>query len=574
MSSIFSIPVLDKKWTLKQADETDIQHLQDSLGLSSIFCRLLVQRGIKTKEAAIKFFRPSLQDLHDPFLMKDMDIAVSRLEKAILNKEKILLFGDYDVDGTTAVAMMFSFLKQLTANLDFYIPDRAKEGYGLSASGIEYAKETNADLILAMDLGIKAIRSVEKSNNYNIDVIICDHHLPGEQLPYACAVLDPKRTDCPYPYKELSGCGIAFKLAQAYAQKNEILLDDLTELLDLVAVSIACDIVPLTGENRVLAYYGLKKFNLAPGVGVQTLKDISNRNKTFTISDIVFGIGPLLNAAGRLADAKIAVRMLVAETPEEAKKEGKLLYELNETRKLLDANMQEEAITLLQSHSDWEQQKCIVLYKPDWNKGILGITAARLVEQFHKPTILLTLSEGKLVGSARSVKGLNIHNALEHCSEWLENFGGHFFAAGLTLRLENLSNFKIEINNFISENISPENIVPEISIDSEISLSHIHKNFWRILKRFAPFGPENRRPVFSARHVSSGPGTRKLSDGQHLKMDIRSSKNKSFSGIAFNQGHAYESFKYNFSDICFSLEENYWKGQRTLQLQIKDIQIP
>lgn len=571
--------MIEKQWIDIEADEEVVLHLQETLKIHPIFCRLLAQRGIKTYDEAKLFFRPQLTHLHDPFLMKGMENAVVRLEKAIENQEKILLYGDYDVDGTTSVAMMYSFLKNHHAHLDYYIPHRYKEGYGISYQSIDYAAENGFSLVIAMDCGIKAIEKIDYAKTKNIDFIICDHHLPEAKVPDAVAVLDPKQADCDYPYKELSGCGVAFKLAQAYVEKNDLDFKEVTDLLDLLMVSIACDIVPITGENRVLAYFGLQCLNGYAREGLRALISMANRSYPLSISDVVFGIGPMINAAGRLSDAKNAVKLLLSEDKTEARENAEKLKYENVKRKAFEQGITAEAIQQFEAVPNWKALKTVVLYDEDWHKGVIGIVASRMVETFHRPTIILSKSEDKIVGSARSVHGFDIHDAIKECEDLLTNFGGHQYAAGLTMPLENLELFKQKFEKVVSERITEEHLIPKIKVSASLDFSYLkHDRFWKILKQFAPFGPQNMRPVFRTSNVIAAKGSKLLKE-KHLKLKIQqqiSEENLSQTqdAIAFNMGGLYPYIitKAPF-ELCYTIEENNWKGRSTLQLNVKDLKI-
>lgn len=564
---------MKKTWTPLPYDLEELQNLQSALKIHPIFCQILLQRGIKTYDAAKQFFRPSLKDLHDPFLMKNMVLAVHRLIHALKNKQKIMLYGDYDVDGTTAVALLYTFLKPYAKynNLSFYIPDRYKEGYGVSMESVEFAKTEEVDLVIALDCGIKANEAVNRARLHGIDYIICDHHLPSEKLPDAIAILNPKQADCNYPYKELSGCGIAFKLAQAITEKYKLPTENLYSLLDLVVISIACDIVPMVGENRILAKFGIQKLNKTKRQGLQALLQISKRETPLTISDIVFGFGPLINAAGRLADAARAVQLLIAETFDEATKQAVVLAERNKLRKEFDTRIVEEAKELVMAMPDWEERKSIVLYQPHWHKGIVGIAAARMVDHFHKPTIILTQSNGHAVGSARTIRGFNIHDAIQSCENLLVNFGGHAHAAGLTLNPENISHFQDRFEGYVSTFLEIEQEQPEIQINAQMNLKDITLSFWNILEQFAPFGPNNRNPIFVSRAVKDV-GYSRILTGNHLRLMIKQEESKPMGGIAFGRGDDFLNVtaKKHF-DVCYTLQMNKWRGESRLQLMVKDM---
>ncbi|HHH50546.1 MAG TPA: single-stranded-DNA-specific exonuclease RecJ [Saprospiraceae bacterium] len=547
-----------------------VSKLQAALKVHPIFCQLLVQRGIYTYEAAKTFFRPSLDDLHDPFLMRDMDRAIARILKAIANKERILLYGDYDVDGTTSIALSYSFFSKFHSQLDYYIPDRYKEGYGISRAGLDYAQQNNCTLVIAMDCGIKAVAIVKEAKARGIDFIICDHHLPSEKIPAAVAVLDPKRSDCNYPYKELTGCGISFKLIQAYCLQQGLADKHWKSLLDFVAISTACDIVPITGENRVLAFYGLKQLNHVPRLGIKALMEQSARQKPLTIGDLVFGFGPLINAAGRLADAQQAVKLMISRKETIAQEYAKILQQRNQLRKEFEKRITQEAKLALEQFRDWENKKSIVLYNKNWHKGVVGIAAARIVDFYHRPSIILTESSGKVVGSARTVKGFDIYQALKGCEDLLENFGGHAHAAGLTLALENLEAFAKRFEKVVGENIREEELIPEIKISGELDFELINEKFWGILKQFAPFGPQNRNPVFVSKNVSDSGFSRVLKNN-HLKFVVQQNAKKKLSGIGFGLGDFFGEMQTRPFQICYNIQENNWNGKTSLQLNVKDV---
>jgi single-stranded-DNA-specific exonuclease len=561
----------EKQWIIQEGDERAAGRLQESLNIPLIFCRMLVQRGVRTFEEARQFFRPTLSDLHDPFLMKDMDKATARLSKAVENREKILLYGDYDVDGVTSVAMMYSFLEPLHRKLDYYIPDRYTEGYGISMKGVEYARQCGASLIIAMDCGIQAVRQVERARDFGIDMIICDHHLPGEELPGAFALLDPKLPDCAYPYKELSGCGIAFKLAQAYVRTHAMNIEALEDMLDLVVISIAADIVPMTGENRTLAYFGLKRLNHTERPGLKALIEQSGRKRPLSISDIVFGLAPMINAAGRLADADQAVKLMLSREKKVAFDHARVLEHRNKLRKEFDRRMAEEARDLFLETPEWESRRSVVLYQPHWHKGVVGIVASRMVEQFHRPTIILTESNGMAVGSARSVRGFDIHEAIRMCDDLLVSFGGHSHAAGLTLRKEDVPSFQDRFEGVAQTILDPLCLIPRIDIAAELNLEEITPKFLRLLQKFAPFGPGNRNPVFVSRGVRDN-GYSRLLKGNHLRLSIIQEDSQPFQGIAFGMGpRISEIAKGRPFDICYTIEENEWQGSRMARLVVKDL---
>lgn len=562
---------LTKRWKAIPYAVEIAKALQADLKIHPIFCRLLAQRGIETYEEAKQFFRPQLTDLHDPFLMKGMAEAVQRVVQAIQHKEKILLYGDYDVDGTTAVATLYSFLKPLHPHLDYYIPDRYKEGYGFSYQGIEYAANKGVGLIITLDCGIRATSQVAYCKQAGIEVIVCDHHLPGDRIPDAVAVLDPKQADCNYPYKELSGCGVGFKLAQGINQQLGRSFEHLTKLLDLVAISIASDIVEMRSENRVLTHFGLQQLNSTERIGLRMLIKNSGKQLPLSVSDVVFGLAPLINAAGRLADAEQAVKLLLAEHRVVAEDLTEVLELRNKMRREYDQRIAEEAMTLLEEDTYLQSRKSIVLYQPHWHKGVVGIAASRMVEAYHRPTIILTESSGKIVGSARSIKGFDIHEAIHSCGDLLINYGGHQHAAGLSLNPENLIVFQDRFEGYVSTMIAPEQLVPEISYTTKINFKDITSSFWNILRQFAPFGPGNRNPVFVTSQVQDTGYSRVLKE-KHLSLSVRQAKSPVFYGIAFGQGERYEQIKPRkpFS-ICYTLEQNSWQGKSRLQLMVKDI---
>ncbi|MDH6354274.1 single-stranded-DNA-specific exonuclease [Dysgonomonas sp. PH5-45] len=566
------------KWNyepLKQEDAKKRDELVKLLGLNPVLCQLLVQRGITSADEAQKFFYPSLKDLHDPFLLPDMDKAIKRIEKALGQKERILVYGDYDVDGTTAVALVFKFLRRFTTNLDYYIPDRYDEGYGISSQGINYASETGVKLIIALDCGIKAIEKVAYAKSKGIDFIICDHHMPDETLPDAVAVVDAKRTDSVYPYEHLSGCGVGFKLVQAIAQSNRMDFSELHDLLDLVAVSIASDIVPITGENRILAHYGLRQLNSSPTIGLKGIIDICGlTDKYLTVSDIVFKIGPRINASGRMMNGKEAVDLLLASTVEDADIKSKHIDQYNEDRRELDKRITDEANHYIDEHFDMDAKNSIVVYNEAWHKGVIGIVASRLTEKYLRPAVVLTKSNDLVTGSARSVMGFDIYKAIEECKDLLENFGGHTYAAGLSLKEENLQEFIRRFEEQTIKMIVPEMMKPQIDINAEMAFKDIDPRFMNDLARFAPFGPDNLNPIFMTRNVFDY-GTSKLvgKDLMHIKLEMTDRKTVyPFHGIAFRQKKSFDLVKSGKPfDICYTLEDNIHKGKKNIQLYVKDI---
>jgi single-stranded-DNA-specific exonuclease len=577
----FSLPVLpdantqstfvtQHRWQVIPTDEAAIQRLQAELGLEPLFCRLLIQRGIDSREKARLFFKPTFADLHDPFLMQDMDRAVQRLDEAILRQEKILLYGDYDVDGTTSVAMMYSFLSVFYQHIDYYLPDREKEGYGVSLASVEYAREQGCKLVIAMDCGIKAHDAIALASSYGIDYIVCDHHVPEGGLPAAVANLDPKRSDCPYPYKELSGCGIAFKLAQAFSRYHHMPSEALEPLLDLVAVSIACDIVPVTGENRILAYIGLQQLNRSPRVGLWALMDQINRPKPLNITDIVFGLGPIINSAGRLGDARDAVRQLLAADRQSAILMASGLVRRNRERQDVDYAMADQAKKRFLDKPGWEQTKSIVLFDADWHKGVIGIAASRMAEAYNRPTVILTRSNGRAVGSARSVRGFDLYEALQQCEDLFYSFGGHAFAAGMQMPEENIPLFAQRFEQLVQNSLSEAAQAPLIEIAAQIQLEDITPGFWKMLRRFEPFGPHNRSPVFQVRDLRDAGKTRLL-ENNHVRFAVRPTNGKTtIGGIGFGLGTAIEVLKNQRFDLLFTLREEHWRGDTSIGMVVKD----
>ena len=550
-----------------------IPELQASLQINEVLARLLVLRGVHNYDEARDFFRPNIHHLHDPFLMQDMEHAIERIEQAIAQQEKILVYGDYDVDGTTAVALVYRFFSKYYNQLEYYIPDRYLEGYGISYKGIDYAAENNFNLIIALDCGIKSVDHVAYAKAKDVDFIICDHHLPGEHLPDAVAVLDPKRPDCNYPYKELAGCGIGFKLIQAYTQKNDLPFEDLEAYLDLVAVSIAADIVPIDGENRTLAWFGMKRLNEQPCAGLAALRSIAKQKPYYTLSDAVFQLGPRINAAGRIADAKQAVRLLSSNNQPEALEIAKLIDVHNDERRGHDSDITEQALAQVESGVDFKTRKSTVVFNESWHKGVIGIVASRLTEKYYRPTVVLTQSNGVVAGSARSVMGFDLYEALLACTDLLEQFGGHKYAAGLTMKAENVPAFQQRFEEVVTASISDELLVQEISIDSPLNLAQIDAKFFRILSQFEPFGPKNMSPVFIASGLELA-GAIGIVGETHLKMQVKQGDSNVFDCIGFGLGKLKEALlRSNSFDMCFSIEENSWKDRRNIQLNIKDIRI-
>ena len=559
------------RWTLKKEPEKEkIDKLARELQVDSGIAKILCQRQIETFEEAKKFFRPNLKDIHDPFLLKDMDLAVARIETAILNKENILIYGDYDVDGTTAVSLVSSYLKTITPNIATYIPDRYAEGYGISYTGIDFAEDNDFSLIIALDCGIKAIEKVAYAKDKNIDFIICDHHKPGDKIPDAVAVLNAKRTDCNYPFDELCGCGVGFKLIQALGINRNQTITDFLPYLDLVATAIAADIVPMVGENRVLAYYGLQVINEQPRNGIKAIIHQINK-KELTITDVVFIIAPRINAAGRMKHGNYAVELLTEMDFDAAVKFAADIEIFNADRKDLDKQITNEALIQIIDNEE-ENKNTTVVYQEDWHKGVIGIVASRLIETYYRPTLVFTKSGDKLAASARSVKGFDVYNALQECSAFIEQFGGHKYAAGLTLLPENYIHFKNKFEEVVSKTIDKKLLTPEITIDVEIELSEITPKFFRILQQMAPFGPQNMKPVFKSTCVrDNGYGKKVGADETHLKLNVFQGDNKqTFNAIGFNLGNKMDYVQDEF-DIVYTLDENEWNGYKSIQLVLKDL---
>ncbi len=563
------------RWKLKSETNREItSKLAQNLGIEYTLAKLLVQRNIETYDQAKAFFRPSLKNLHDPFLMKDMDKAVERIEKAIAENENILIYGDYDVDGTTSVSMLSSYLKTFYPNISTYIPDRYAEGYGISYQGIDFAHDNNLSLIIALDCGIKAIDKVKYAKEKDIDFIICDHHRPGNEIPDAVAVLDPKRVDCDYPYDELCGCGVGFKLIQALASTRNQTIDDLVPYLDLVATAIAADIVPITGENRILAYFGLKVINSNPRNGIKAMIH-QIKKKELNITDVVFIIAPRINAAGRIRHGNYAVELLTELDFASAVKFAAEIEQNNNDRKDLDKLITQEALLQIEENKEQENYSTVV-YAENWHKGVIGIVASRLIETYYKPTLVFTKSGDKLAASARSVKGFDVYEALEQCSEFIEQFGGHKYAAGLTLKEENYQNFKLKFEEVVSATLPEELRTPEIAIDAEISLSEVTPKFFRIMNQLSPFGPQNMKLIFMCGGLrDNGYGKKVGSDETHLKLNIFEGTNQTtYNAIGFGMGDKYEiTQNKNAFKAAFCIDENEWNGYKTLQLLLKDIEV-
>jgi single-stranded-DNA-specific exonuclease len=563
---------MDKRWLFKDTpSQEQIEKLSKLINTNPYLTAVLLQRGISDFEGAKKYFRPTLEDLHDPFLMKDMDKAVKRLKKALDREEKILIYGDYDVDGTTAVSLVYRYIRKFYPGCDVYIPDRYAEGYGVSLAGVEYAAANDYTLIIALDCGIKSAELVHLADHKGIDFIICDHHLPGDTIPNAVAVLDPKRTDCNYPCGELSGCGLGFKLVQAYARlyRDE---KEVFEYLDLVAVSIASDIVPIVDENRVLAYFGLKKLNENPMPGLKALKDIAGIKNELDISSVVFTLGPRINAAGRVAHARAAVDLLISKTEEEANSLAEKVNIKNELRKEFDSTITEEALAMIESNNLLRPSKSTVLFKNTWHKGVIGIVAARCIEKFYRPTVILTESNNKITGSARSVNGFDLYNAILSCSDLLEKFGGHKYAAGLTLDASNLEAFQQRFEEVVSSTITADMMTPVIEIDYSIPLNAVNQKFLNVLKQMGPFGPENARPVFEAKNLFVFNSLSSFKD-RHIKFLVgQEGGNNVLQAVGFDMAEHYDRISMGDSfRMAFTIEENVYNGTTSIQLRIKDI---
>ena len=565
---------MEKRWVqMVQGDAETTGLLAQQLNIDTSLAQILVQRGIQSFEEAKDFFRPQLSQLHDPFLMKDMEKAILRIDKALAAGEKIMIYGDYDVDGTTSVALAYSFFSQFTSDIIYYIPDRHKEGYGISTIGIDHAKANDITLIIALDCGIKSNDKIDYANTLHIDFIICDHHLPGDELPAAIAVLDPKRHDCPYPFKELAGCGIGFKLAQAYCITHHLPASTYEQYLDLVMVSIAADIVPIIDENRTLAYFGLIKLNNNPCTGLKALMESFGKTKDLTITDVVFTLAPRINAAGRMDHGNQAVKMLLCTADELAKEQSLFINLQNSDRKTSDQNITAEALALIDESQLLIDKKTTVVYNENWNKGVIGIVASRLTEKYYRPTIVLTHSNGFLTGSARSVAGYDLYEALLGCSDLLEQFGGHKFAAGLTMKKENITAFSERFEEIVSSTITEDLLCPEIHINSEIELNQIDGKFQRIIAQMAPFGPMNPAPVFISKNMSFV-GRPYIVGTKHLKLSVKQQNSAIFETIGFGLAEFEQLLRPDqpFS-ICYTIEENIWKEQKRLQLNIKAIKI-
>jgi single-stranded-DNA-specific exonuclease len=564
--------MVQKRWSLKTVNEEALEQLQDELKIHPVLCKLLIERDVRTYDAAKQFFRTTREHLHDPFLMKGMQRAVDRIQQAILNQERILIYGDYDVDGTTSVAVVYSFFKSIYNDLEFYIPHRFREGYGVSKDGIQYAIDNQFSLIITLDCGIKSVALIHLAKQHGIDVIVCDHHMPDDDLPEAYAILNPKQLDCNYPYKELCGCGVGYKLISAFATAYSIDESIVDRHLDLVATAIAADIVPITDENRTLCILGLQKANDNPSIPLKALKHISDMKKEFTISDLVFIIAPRVNAAGRMDDARKAVELFIEEDEEKAKVIAQQLHEDNNDRRDVDKITTVEALDML---SDMEAElkfRSTIVYQPHWHKGVVGIVASRLIDHHYRPTIVLTSSNGKVTGSARSIKGFNLFEGLNQCAEYLETYGGHYFAAGLTMMEEHLPAFRKRFDEVVREMVPEDKFQPEIEIDAELNFSDINEKFMKILKQFAPHGPENMKPVFISRNVMDYQGLSTVVKEKHLRLVIYQQGSRTMNCIGFNMGEKLEIVKSkNTFDVLYHIEENEWQGNITLQLKIIDV---
>ncbi len=564
---------MEKRWNLLQADETKTNALHQSLKINKTLCTVLVQRGIDTYESAKHYFRPTLADLHDPFLMKDMNKAVSRIITAFEQKEKILVFGDYDVDGTTSVALMYRFLCKIyePSLLDFYIPHRYREGYGVSKMGIDFAHANNFTLIISLDCGIKSVELIAYAKTLGIDFIVCDHHLPDDTLPEAAAILNAKQKDCTYPYKELCGCGVGFKLASALAKQFSIDEEHYFNYLDLVATAIAADIVPMTGENRILAYYGLQQINTNPCAGIKALIHLGGIRDALTINSVVFVIAPRVNAAGRMDDARKAVQLFIEEDPKKALEIAELLHSDNSDRKEADKGITEEALAIIESDENLVNKKTTVVFKEHWHKGVVGIVASRLIETYYRPTVVLTKSGDIVAGSARSVPGFNLYEAIHACRQNLLGYGGHFAAAGLSLLPENVEHFAKQFEEVVSATIPPQLLIPEININAAIQFNEITNSFYSIICQMEPFGPDNMRPVFVAKKVLDT-GFSKIVKELHVRFVVKQN-NVTFTGIGFNMAPKFHLLQMGPVDIVFTIDENEWNGSKSLQLKMIDIRL-
>lgn len=562
----------DKRWTLKPVNETTVNELQNTLNIHPALCRILALRGIKNYEEAKLFFRPELSQLHEPFLMKGMQKAVERISTAIEWHERIMVYGDYDVDGTTSVALMYSFLKaNYKGEMGYYIPHRYREGYGISKQGIDFAHGNGYTLMITLDCGIKSVEIIAYAQSLGIDVIVCDHHLPDAQVPPAHAILNPKQVDCKYPYKELSGCGIGFKLASALAIHWKLPMESVYQYLDLVATSIAADIVPMDGENRILAYYGIRRINESPCLAISTLKELGGVTKALSISDLVFVIGPRVNAAGRMDDARKAVEFFMETDPEKIGALAAALHSDNDDRKEVDKSITEEALGILNDNPDEANRKSTVLFRAHWHKGVVGIVASRLIDHFYRPTIVLTSANGKATGSARSVSGFNIYEAIHECRDLLDNYGGHFYAAGMTMGEDKVAEFKARFETIVAATITADQQVPEIEIDAEVPLSVVKPALNNILKQLEPFGPGNMKPIFMTRDLYDYQGKSNIVKEQHLRIVAHQHNGAIIEGIGFGLSDRYEFVREGPFDMLYNIEENEYNGTIRLQVKVVDI---
>ncbi|HSV11573.1 MAG TPA: single-stranded-DNA-specific exonuclease RecJ [Hanamia sp.] len=565
---------MEKRWKIVESDQAKVEALQKSLSISLPLCNILVQRGFDTFQKAKDYFRPQLSQLHDPFLMKDMEKAVERIVYAIRNDQKILVFGDYDVDGTTSVALMYRFLKKIYTEerIGFYIPHRYREGYGVSKRGIDFAEENNFDLIISLDCGIKSVELIGYARTLGLDFIVCDHHLPDDQLPPANAILNPKQKDCNYPFKELCGCGVGFKLAMALAQRLDLPENEYLCYLDLVVTAIGADIVPITGENRILAFYGLQRLNSAPCAGIKALIKLSKIENHFSINNVVFIIAPRVNAAGRMDDATKAVRMFIEDDFEKAMEFAEMLHSDNTDRKDADTSITEEALSMIANNPEMASRKTTVVFQSHWHKGVVGIVASRLIETYYRPTVVLTLGEKIVGGSARSVPGFNLYEAIHACREHLIGYGGHFAAAGMSMHPENVEAFSKKFEEVVSLSIDPYLLVPELIINAEISFTHINTIFYKIIEQMEPYGPENMRPVFMTKKVWNTSWS-KIVKEQHVRFVVKN-ENVTLTGIGFNMAEKFPLLQMNQPiDIVYTLDENEWNGEKNLQLKVIDIRL-
>ncbi len=565
---------MKKRWIIEQADKEIVAHLQHALQINPVLCEILVQRRITNFEEARSYFRPQLSELHDPFLMKDMHLAVDCILQSISSGKKMLVYGDYDVDGTTSVACMYQFLCSIYTpeNVDYYVPHRYKEGYGISKLGIDYAKENGFSLIISLDCGIKSAELIEDAKNKGIDFIVCDHHLPGKVLPPAMAILNPKQSNCPYPYKELCGCGVGFKLISALAKRLSIPEEETFRYLDLVATAIAADIVPMTGENRILAYHGLKMINENPSTGIRALIELSAAKKPLTINNVVFIIAPRVNAAGRMDDARKAIQMFIEQDFKKATAFAQILQDDNTDRREADSSITSEALAIIEGDIILENRKSTVIYQPHWHKGVIGIVASRLIEHYYRPTIVLTKSGDIIAGSARSIPGFNIHEGLDQCKDLLLGFGGHYFAAGMTLDPENVLAFSARFEEIVAGSVAEEFFTPELRINAEVQLSDLNQTFYNILSQMEPFGPDNNMPVFLARSVKND-GRSKIVKEKHIRFSVTQG-GRSITGIGFNMSDKFDILlQQKPFDLVFTLDENEWNNEKNLQLKVIDLQL-